>query len=166
MIKNAQVANCNIVFGENERPMLEFFDTIIYPAMTSGITRTSGDNRYLFMNIDIGKNKEGYYVMTGILVKKTILEIKSDLTVNGMLIEKNERYSSAPYSSFAINLLNHRMIFVPNQKGSPSLSSFRSTLKHVVDSYTKIKNMELSEDKKLEKAIVNVVGIPGIKSMD
>ena len=38
MIKNAQVANCNIVFGENERPMLEFFDTIIYPAMTSGIT--------------------------------------------------------------------------------------------------------------------------------
>ena len=31
--KEAQVANFNVVFGENEEPMLDYFDTIIYPAL-------------------------------------------------------------------------------------------------------------------------------------
>lgn len=29
--KEAQVANFNVVFGENEEPMLQYFDTVIYP---------------------------------------------------------------------------------------------------------------------------------------
>ena len=35
MKKYAQVANFNIVFGEDEKPMLDYFDTVIYPAFTS-----------------------------------------------------------------------------------------------------------------------------------
>ena len=31
MKKYAQVANFNIVFGEDEKPMLDYFDTVIYP---------------------------------------------------------------------------------------------------------------------------------------
>lgn len=29
MKKNAQIANFNVVFGDEEKPMLDYFDTII-----------------------------------------------------------------------------------------------------------------------------------------
>ena len=94
IVKNAQVANFNIVFGDKERPMLDCFDTIIYPALISGISRVAGDDEYSFMNIDVVKSKEGIYILTGILVKKTILEIKSDINENGELVEKDDKYSA------------------------------------------------------------------------
>ncbi|MCF2555968.1 hypothetical protein JQM64_00185 [Fournierella massiliensis] len=166
MYKSAQVANFNIVFGDEEKPMLDYFDSVIIPALTSGISKVVDDNEYRFMNINISKSKGDIYVLTGILVKKTILEIKSDINEAGELVEKDEKYSAAPYSSFVINLLNHRMIFMPNQKGSPSLSNFRSTVKYVIDAYTRRKNTELEDDNKLEYALINVVGIPSAKTMD
>ena len=58
------------------------------------------------------------------------------------------------------------MIFMPNQKGSPSIANFRSTLKYVIDKYTNMQNKELDEEQKLEYALVNVVGIPSAKTMD
>ena len=165
MKKSAQIANFNVVFGQGERPMLDFFDTIIYPAFVSGISRSSGENEYLFKNVEIQNNNENY-VLTGKIVKKTVLEIKSDLDSKGELIEKDEKYSSAPYSSFVINLLNHRMIFMLNQKGSPTLSSFRSTVSYVIEEYIKQINKDLDENEKYEFAITNVVGIPSARSMD
>lgn len=164
--RSAQVANFNIVFGDKEQPMLDFFDKIIYPSMNANISKVSDDNEYMFKNIEISKNKEDVYVLKGILVKKTILEIKSDLDEDGELIEKDEKYSAAPYSAFVVNLLNHRMIFMPNQKGSPSIANFRSTLKYVIDKYTNMQNKKLDEEHKLEYALVNVVGIPSAKTMD
>ncbi len=164
--KTAQVANFNIVFGNEEAPMLDYFDAIIYPAMTSGITKVMDDNEYMFKNIELLKNEKEIWVLKGILVKKTILEIKSDLNDEGNLVEKDEKHSTAPYSSFVINLLNHRMLYLPNQKGSPAISSFKSTVRYVIETYTKLANEKLNEDKKLPYALVNVVGIPSAKSMD
>lgn len=164
--KNVQVANFNVVFGENELPMLDYFDMVIYPALSSGIAKKKDEDKYLFKNIEIVKNLDGYYVLRGVLVKKTILEIKSDLNEMGDLIEKDEKYPSAPYSLFAINLMNHRMIFMPNQKGSPTLANFRSTVKYVINTYIKFKNKELKEENKIDYALVNVVGIPSARSMD
>ena len=166
MKKCAQVANFNVVFGEDESPMLDYFDSIIYPALTSGITKTLDDNVFLFKDIEISTQYVDKYVLTGKLVKKTILEIKSDLDEDGELVEKDERYSSAPYSSFAINLLNHRMMFMPNQKGSPTLANFRTTVKYVLSEYVKNQNSQLDNEKKLEYALINVVGIPSARSMD
>lgn len=166
MKKSAQVANFNVVFGQTEKPMLDFFDSVIFPAFTSGISKVIDDNEYLFKNVEISTKFADKYVLTGKIVKKTVLEIKSDLNDDGELIEKDEKYSAAPYSSFAINLLNHRMIFMPNQKGSPSLLNFRSTFKYVVDTYIKDKNKQLENDCKLEYALINIVGIPSASSMD
>lgn len=166
MIKSAQVANLNIVFGDHDKPMLECFDTIMYPALASGIPKIIDENEYKFMHIDISKSKEGIYLLTGILVKRTTLEIKSDINDEGELIKKNERYSAAPYSSFVINLLNHRMIFMPNQKGSPTLANFRSMIRFVISSYIKQKNSEIEDGEKLEYAVINVVGIPSAQKMD
>lgn len=166
MKKYAQVANFNIVFGEDEKPMLDYFDTVIYPAFTSDIKKVSDGNEYLFKNVEISEGVGNKYILTGQFVKKTILEIKSDINEEGELVEKDEKYSAAPYSSFAINLMNHRMIYVPNQKGSPTLANFRSSVKYVISNYIKEKNKDIDEKNKIAYALVNIVGIPSAKTMD
>ena len=166
MKRYAQIANFNIVFGEEEKPMLDYFDTVIFPAFTSDIRKVSDGNEYLFMNVKISEDLGDNYILIGQFVKKTILEVKSDINEEGDLIEKNEKYSSAPYSTFAINLMNHRMIYVPNQKGSPTLVNFRSAVKYIINSYLKEKNRTLNENEKLEDAFINIVGIPSANSMD
>lgn len=163
--KQTQIANFNVVFGEDESPMLDYFNSIIFPAMTSGIEKISNDDIFLFMNVHILKNYVGTYIPTGILVKKTVLEIKSDLNEHGELIEKDEKHSAAPYSSFAINLLNHRMIFMPNQKGSPTIATFRSTIRYVIETFIERENQQCNQEHKLPNAEINVVGIPSARSL-
>lgn len=166
MKKNAQIANFNVVFGDKERPMLDCFESIVYPSFISGITKVIDGNEYLFKNVEVSEPCGGKYVLSGKIVKKTVLEIKSDIDEKGDLIEKDEKYSAAPFSSFAINLLNHRMIFMPNQKGSPTLANFRGLVKYAMDAYVRQCNKSLSKENYLEYAMINVVGIPSARSMD
>ena len=58
------------------------------------------------------------------------------------------------------------MIYMPNQKGSPSLATFSRTIKFVFNSYIKGKNSELEDGQKLDYAIINVVGIPSARTID
>ena len=54
--KRVAVANFNIVFTDvnnEERPLLDCFDSIVMPALNSGIERQQGNNTYLLMNIEI-----------------------------------------------------------------------------------------------------------------
>lgn len=58
------------------------------------------------------------------------------------------------------------MIYVPNQKGSPTLANFRSSVKYVISNYIKEKNKDVDEKNKIAYALVNIVGIPSAKTMD
>ena len=130
--KKVSVANFNIVFmknGREEYPLLDYFDLVLMPALNSGIERQQGNNTFLLMNVEVKKDANDEYVLTGLIVKSTVLERKSMFDENGVLIERDDVYPTAPFSTFIIYLKNHRMILVENQKGSPALDSFRSTVK-------------------------------------
>lgn len=164
-MKNVSVANFNTVFlldNDVEAPLLEYFDTIVMPALQSGIQRTVNDDKYIIMNTEVEETEDKEYVLRGYIVKKTVLERLSDLDSDGNLIEMDDRYSAAPFSLFIIYLKNHRMIYVENQKGSPKLSSFRSTIKYIIDSYVREQNRLHEEEGEplLPIPLVNVVGIP------
>lgn len=94
------------------------------------------------------------------------MEIYSDVDESGRLIEKDERYSSAPYSTFAIYLKNHRMALVKNQKGSPTLATFRSTANRIIQSYWINVNKERDENQQFLEPEIRIVGIPSIRSME
>lgn len=168
-MKNVSVANFNTVFlldNDVEAPLLEYFDTIVMPALQSGIQRTVNDDKYIIMNTEVEETEDKEYVLRGYIVKKTVLERLSDLDSNGNLIEMDDRYSAAPFSLFIIYLKNHRMIYVENQKGSPKLSSFRSTIKYIIDSYVREQNRLHEEGEPLLPIpLVNVVGIPSRKNL-
>lgn len=161
--KKVSIANFNLVFHEKglDKGMLEYFDEIVMPALTCGYFRKSGDATFLFMDIKVFE-RYGEYILTGIIVKKTILEVKSDLTSDGRLIEVDEKYPAAPYSTFIIYLKNHRMVYVENQKGSPNIKSFRATMQYILNKYVKQQMFELEEEEreKYPIPILNVVGIP------
>lgn len=162
-MKKVEVANFNVVFmeKENEAPLLKYFDSIVMPALKSGIKRVDGDTSYLFTDIEIIKDTENDYVLVGNIVKKTVIEIKSDLDSVGNLVDKDDRYSAAPYSAFAIYLKNHRMIFVPNQKGSPTIKTFSAVVKYVLSQYIKQYNAgQEDEQKYLPYPYISIVGIP------
>lgn len=156
--KRISIANFNAVFvsGQEEKPLLEYFDTIFMPALTERRIRVSGDSSYRIMNILV-QEKYNEYILSGIIVKKTILEIKSDLDEEGNLIEKDEKIPTAPYSTFVIYLKNHRMIYAENQKGSPDLRSFRATVQYILNEYIRDKHEEVKE---LPIPIIHVTGIP------
>lgn len=169
-LKKVSVANFNTVFliNDEERPLLDYFDTILMPALKSNIVRTIGGDKYFFMNVKVITENESSYVLTGLIVKKTTLEVKSDINEYGELIELDNKYPSAPFSRFTIYLKNHRMIFIENQKGSPKLDNFRSTIKYVIDRYVRETNKTLEKDsqEQLPIPLVNVVGIPPRKSIE
>lgn len=164
------VANFNLVFYDdkgNEEPLLNYFDTIVMPALTAKYIKKSGDSQYFFTQIGLEQSDDGEYVLKGLLVKRTILEVKSDVDENWEVIEKDERYPAAPFSMFVIYLKNHRMLFVQNQKGSPSIKNFTSTVKDFLNRYVKKVNRELKEKNETEFPIpiLNVVGIPMRKKL-
>ena len=170
MMKKVSVSNFNLVYinKDKEEPLLKYFDSILMPALTSGIKKGNGDTTYFLMDVNVKEYKQGEYALTGLLIKKTVLEIKSDIDENGRLIEKDDRYPAAPFSMFIIYLNNHRMLFIENQKGSPDIRNFKATIKHIINTYVRIKNAELKEkgEKELPIPILNVTGIPMRQKID
>ena len=169
-MKKTSVLNFNLVFYDEDReePLLKYFDSIFMPDLTSGIVRGAGDTKYFLMDIDIKEDACGECVLTGLLIKKTILEVKSDIDEQGNLVEKDDKYPAAPFSMFAIYLKNHRMLFIENQKGSPDIRSFKSTIKYILNEYVKRMNRELDKEgrKELPIPILNVTGIPMRQKID
>ena len=165
--KKANIANFNIVFNSKDgevknSPMIEYFNEIVYPALKQEkIISNNNDLNYLLMDVKLIELKDENLALCGIIVKDTILEIKSKL-IEGELENTDESYETSPYSIFCIYLKNHRMILVRNQKGSPDLKSFSSVIKKLINSYIHENNglRKKKKEKLLPKADINVVGIP------
>lgn len=159
--KNLYIANFNCTFGKNNDPMLHHFEDIILPAFQKGIIYNNkrNNNDYLFEEVELSL-KNGIFVLVGLLVKRTHLEIKSRYDEKGNLKNTNVRVPSDPFSYFIINLQNHRMTLVKNQKGSPTVSEFNNTASHILKTYVKEKNNYIDEGEKLPIPYLNVVSIP------
>ncbi|MFB5673569.1 hypothetical protein ACE3NQ_13485 [Paenibacillus terreus] len=158
--KVLNIANFNLTFGKENKPMLEYLEEIVLPAFKSKIEREDDGNRYLFDDVQIVELR-GYYFIVGEFIKRTTLEIRSRYSEKDGIRDTNERVPSDPYSLFIISLNNHRMILIKNQKGSPDIRSFNTTAKIIIGQYVKNMNKEITIHKdKLPKPNLNVVAIP------
>lgn len=164
--KELTLANFNCTFGKNEKllePMLAQFKEIIYPAFR--------DNRkvrnYYFYDIRLSKHDEYGFYISGRIVKDTVLEIKSRFNhISGELDETNEEHSSSPYSEFILLLVNHRLIFVKGQKGSPTISNLENLIKSNIKNKVKDFNAHCETvDEILPLYELNIVEIPKNKNI-
>lgn len=164
--KQMYVADINLVFGKQEEPMLKRMDDIILPALNSGLKKKSSDTvEYFFEDVKI-MEINGEYILGGILIKDTVLEVKSEYK-DSKLNKTDKRLKSSPYSVFMIFLKNHRMLLVKNQKGSPDIRGFSSSLREIIKEYIKNNNQEYKEDKskQLPHLMLNVAGIKTAQSV-
>ncbi|MGA3601193.1 hypothetical protein [Lysinibacillus agricola] len=155
--KQAYIANFNCTFGKKNEPMLTHFFDVILPAFSS---ETDVRKKFFFENVKL-LSIRGDFVLAGLIVKRTTLEVKSRI-IQGKLTKTNEIYPSDPYSYFLINLQNHRMVLVKNQKGSPTLSNFSKTAFENINKY--IKNNDVVIDENADENDfgfeLNIVAIP------
>lgn len=131
--KNMYMANFNCTFGDNYLPMLDYFEDIILPAFTDNYEKKTSKNKFFFHNVKIIEYSENKYALSGIIVKQTVLEIKSLIDdKTGDIIKKDDKIPSDPFSYFIIFLENHRMVLIKNQSGSPSLKDFERLSKYAL----------------------------------
>lgn len=157
--KQLYVANINIVFGKEEEPLIERVDDIIIPALTSGIVKKSGEKtRFIFEDVLLREIEEDEWVIQGLFIKDTVLDVMSEYSPNTGLEKTEKHINSAPYSLFIIYLKNHRMVLVKNQSSSPDIRNFASAFKEIIGAYVRKENEHLDKGKKLPKPIIFVSG--------
>ena len=77
--KQLYVANINMVFGKDEEPLIKRVDDIVVPALQSGIKRKVGDKtKFIFSNVVLREITKDEWVIQGLIVKDTVLDIMSE----------------------------------------------------------------------------------------
>lgn len=159
-------ANFNCVFGDKNEPLLAHFKDILYPALTASNVIKYSNGYFNVEDIKITEHPTLGYILTGVFVKQTELEILSQRDEDtGKLIFTDQKYQTAPYSIFAILLKNHRMLFYKNQKGSPRLSTFRKIVEDLVIKFLKEANHNVPYNDRLPSAHITILRIPSHKSL-
>ena len=164
--KVMQFANFNITFGQENAPMLEHFEDIIFPAFTGTYIRGKKEDvtKYSFDGVTI-KQIDGEYVMTGNFVKDTEYNVITTVQ-EGELVNSPARVPTAPYSRFVIFLRNHRMVLVRNETASPDIRSFQKTVTEILTKHIRETNQNRKKNKKLPFAVVHIVDIPMVESIE
>jgi hypothetical protein len=162
------IANFNCTYGDDNLPMLEYFDEILYPAFTSNIKRVTEDkDEYFFEQVRLIEYMENEFAITGLFIKRTIIEVKSGYDDDNGLTHKDINIPTAPYSLFVIFLNNHRMLLIKNQRReSPDIRSFSATAKTIINQVVKKYNKERSKEEKLPYPFLNIASIPSKETIE
>jgi len=163
---NLYFANFNVTFGKDKKPLLDCFETIIYPALTSDITKQgyneNGKIELFFDEVKVTQLDNGEYILTGYFIKDTFVKVET-IHDGERLVVMNKKYPTSPYSIFVLFLKNHRVVLYQNEQQSPNLRSFNATVRDILQKYIKTYNEKLNEkekEQKLPKASVHIVGLP------
>ena len=127
--RTVQFANFICLFGELE--MLDLCDEVVIPAFTNEQNRRSfKDTSYFFHEVELitieEKGKPSEPAIAGKFVKNTTLQ-REQIYQDGNLIKNIRKLPSAPSSFFVLILRDHKLLFLPEVSGAPSVESFRST---------------------------------------
>jgi len=165
LMGNLHFANFNVTFGKDKKPLLDCFETIIYPAFTSDIRKKgrneNGEIELFFDEVTVTKLDNGEYILAGYFIKDTFVKVET-IHDGKKLIVTNKKYPTSPYSIFVLFLKNHRVVLYQNEQQSPNLRSFNAAVRDILGEYIKTYNEKLSEKEKklkLPKASVHIVGL-------
>ena len=130
-IKRIEFGNYTCTFGDRF-VLLDLFDEVVWPSfMEMAQIRKSRDSEYFFVDtmlteVDIpGYGKK--LCISGRFVKNAKLKRDQIFRVDEGVIEDHDELETAPSSLFLLVLESHRLIFVREVAGAPSLDAFKAT---------------------------------------
>jgi hypothetical protein len=118
---------------------LDLAEQIVLPAFFDPtLRRKFGDTVYLFLHTGwfTVPAQDGFgpeVCIYGQIVKDTLLS-REQILAGGELIESHDSIASAPSAFFVFMLSNHKLVYVPETSGAPSLEVFGSTLQNFLRS--------------------------------
>lgn len=125
--RNLELANMVVKFGD-DLVLMDLFDELVKPAFfDKTLRRTYDETEYLLHKVQLIDLGDGIAGIGGRIIKDTLLHV-DQILVDGKLENADERISSSPSSFFLLILNNHRLLYVREQKGSPSLGEFQGTI--------------------------------------
>ena len=128
--------NCTMKFNNDVKPMLNFFNDIIYPALSDkSLYYETKKNKFYISDLKVIQLKDGPIALVGKHIKRTTLDIYPDYDANVGFIGNQSSSPSAPDSNFILLLNNHRIIYYNNKSGAPTISAFSSTVRNIVFKY-------------------------------
>lgn len=121
-----EIGNLVVKFGLDLN-LLDLLAEVVAPAFFDAeLRRTYSETSYLFYKPEF-LEIDNEPVIAGRLVKDTVLE-RQQLLVDGELEAASGTLPSSPSSLFVLLLGCHRLLFVREHRGSPSMDNFRTTL--------------------------------------
>lgn len=121
-----EIGNLVIKFGDAYN-LLDMLSEVVLPAFfNKELKRSFSETSYLFYRPEF-LDVEDEPVIVGRLVKDTVLE-REQLLKDGELREASGKLPSSPSSLFVLLLGCHRLLFVREHRGSPTMDNFRTTL--------------------------------------
>ncbi|MBK7022379.1 MAG: hypothetical protein IPH41_02350 [Sulfuritalea sp.] len=121
-------ANFICRFG-NEKVLLDLAEEVIFPAFLSTRERRYGDSRLFFTEtalVNLGTSANPELLLVGRMIHDTILT-REQVMQNGKLIRDRAKMPSAPSALFALVLDTHKLLYLPETRQAPSLTTFRAT---------------------------------------
>jgi hypothetical protein len=127
--RNMNLANFTCKFGDS-LVLLDLFEEVVFPAFTSGHLRTFSDASYFLIDVSLRKWVEkgvSEVAIVGRIVKNTVLA-RDQIYKDGKIVKDRAELASAPTGLFVLLLSNHKLLYVRENVGSPSLNTFASTI--------------------------------------
>lgn len=123
--KKMLMGNLNCVFnGAEPKGFFHLWHEFTHSVFEDGIEYPpEGIPRYTFMNVKQVQNLAGEAAIIGKFVKITILDVSQEYH-NGILINVEKHFNSAPSSIFVYLIRSHTLLFLNEHKGSPSITQF------------------------------------------
>jgi len=140
------IANFTCKFGER-LVLLDLFEEVVLPAFTGNHVRSFSDATYSLIDVNLRKYSENEVAIIGRIVKNTMLE-REQIIVNGKIVKDHAAIESAPSSFFVLMLSNHKLLYVKENVGAPSIDTFASTISLFLSTSYKSWARKLYESKK------------------
>jgi hypothetical protein len=131
-IPKLEFANVIIHFGDAE--MIDLFEQVVLPAFVrTDLRRTSRGTDYFFLDVTVDRlidSDANSLAVIGRLVKDTTLVVEQVWDEEQKkLIPTTKRVPSSPSALFALRIEDHKLLWLHEKIGAPSLKVFEATLR-------------------------------------
>jgi len=136
--KTISFANFICKFGD-EKDLLDLVTEIVIPAFYGkGLkTRSYDGTQYFFYEVELlnlaSKKDTPVLAIAGRFVKDTVLTREQIYKPGRGLVKSPDKMDSSPSSIFVLILNNHKLVYFPETRSAPSISTFKSTAQFYIN---------------------------------
>lgn len=165
--RKLEFANFVCRFGD-AAVLADQLDTVVLPAFTNPYERNYRNTSVFLHGVEILNPSDNRHIVAGRIIKDTILVRRTLFNrKTGELVEDPETLRSSPSAFFVLVLESHRLFYVRESAGAPSLDQFRSTMQRfLTNAYLDYQaNTVDKKTNELPEPVLDIVPVLSVSSL-